>query len=161
MRTETLTQKEKELIAVGTAVSAGCQRCCNYHFKKVFEVGATLDEVKASIMNATNVIALADEMMQRKAYALMEVTREEVEVNNTEQLDRMDALVRIGAAVASNCTPTIELQIEAAKAALLNHDEMIVAIKLGKMILRKAGEFADEAISESLASAEEKEIQTG
>jgi hypothetical protein len=38
---------------------------------------------------------------------------------------------------------------------------MMVAIKLGKMILRKAGEFADEAISESFASVEEKESQTG
>jgi len=112
-------------------------------------------------VSATNVIAHADEMMQRKAFALMEVTREEVEVKVEEQLDRMDALVRIGAAVATNCTPTIEQQIEAAKAALLNHDETMVAIKLGKMILRKAGEFADEAISESFAGAEEKESQTG
>ena len=99
MTSEILNQKEKELIAVGCAVSAGCQRCCNHHFKKVLEVGANLAEVKQAVLDAMSTIHHADEMMQRKAYALMEVSRPESPVA-IEAVDRMTALVKLGAAVA-------------------------------------------------------------
>ena len=92
LNTEILTQKEKELIAVGTAVSAGCQRCSDYHFKKVLEVGASLDEVKMAVIDATDCINHADEMMQRKAYELMEVSREDVPLS----VDATTSLVATG-----------------------------------------------------------------
>ncbi|MEH6578865.1 MAG: carboxymuconolactone decarboxylase family protein [Amphritea sp.] len=152
MTTEILTQKDKELIAVGTAVSAGCQRCCDYHFKRVFEVGASLDEVKMAVIDATDSISHADEMMQRKAYALLDISRPEADITNTA-INRISALVKLGAAVASNCTPTIMQAIGAARAIDISQDEMMVTIKLAKMILRKAGQFADKAIEEALGSS--------
>ena len=101
-----LSQQEKELIAVASAVSAGCQRCCNFHFKKVFEVGASLEQVQKAVADAETTIRHADEMMQRHAYALMEVERDEVNLT-ADATDRMSTLVKLGAAVASNCTATI------------------------------------------------------
>ena len=151
MSTEILTQKDKELIAVGTSVSAGCQRCSDYHFKRVLEVGSSLDEVKMAVIDATDTISHADEMMQRKAYVLMEVSRPEADITD-KAINRISALVKLGAAVASNCTPTIIREMEAAKAIGISQDEMMVTIKLAKMLLRKAGEFADEAIEEALGS---------
>ena len=151
MNTEILTQKEKELIAVGTAVSAGCQRCSDYHFKKVLEVGASLDEVKMAVIVATDCINHADEMMQRKAYALMDISRPKADITD-KAISRISALVKLGAAVASNCTPTIIQAIEAASTIDISHDEMMITVKLGKMVLRKAGEFADEAIEETMGS---------
>jgi len=44
MSEKRLTPKEKELVAVGAAISAGCIRCAHYHFKKVFEKWANLKE---------------------------------------------------------------------------------------------------------------------
>lgn len=149
MTSETLSQKEKELIAVACAVSAGCQRCCNYHFKKVFEVGATLEEVQKSVEDAEAVIHHADEMMQRHAYALMEVSRDEVPLT-AEALCRMTALIKLGAAIASNCTPTITVHLALAKTSNATEGEIKVALKLGKMVLEKAGQFANEAVNESL-----------
>ena len=153
MTTEILNQMEKELIAVGCAVSAGCQRCCNYHFKKVFEVGANLEEVKKAVQDATSTIHHADEMMQRKAYALMEIHRQELPLT-IEAVDRMAALVKLGAAVASNCSPTITEHLTAARSARATDSELKVTVKLAKMILGKAGEFADQAISDALGVQE-------
>ena len=143
-----LTAKEKELIAVGTAVSAGCQRCCDYHFKKVFEEGATLDEVKAAVASSAISIQHADEQMQRKAYSLMNLERDEQALGDDSDIEPTAALVKIGAAVASNCSPTIEHYINAAKAMGIEIENIRYAVKLAKMILGKAGEFADEAIAE-------------
>lgn len=143
-----LTAREKELIAVGTAVSAGCQRCCNYHFQKAFEEGATVDEVKMAVADSTIAIEHADEHMQRKAYSLMNLERAEQTVEENDNIEPIRLLIKIGAAVASNCAPTIEHYINSAKARGVDIDNIRYAIKLAKMILGKAGEFADEAISE-------------
>ena len=155
MTSETLNQKQKELIAVACAVSAGCQRCCNYHFKKVFEVGANLDEVQKAVEDATNTIQHADEMMQRKAYALMEVSRQEVPLTIAAGGDHLTALVKLGAAVASSCTPTIRGHLAVAQLSGVTANEIKVTIKLAKIVLGKASEFADQAISDVLGSEQE------
>lgn len=149
MTGETLSQKEKELIAVACSVSAGCQRCCDYHFRKVFEVGANLDEVQKAVTVAEATIRHAEEMMQRKAYELMEVSRAD-EPLMADATDRVTALVKLGAAVASNCTPTITSHLALAQSSGAAGVEIKVAIKMGKMVLSKAGQFANEAINESL-----------
>ncbi len=153
MTSETLIQKEKELIAVACAVSAGCQRCSNHHFKKVFEVGASLKEVQKAVADATTAIHHADEMMQRKAYALMGVSRQEVPLT-IDSADRLTALVKLGAAVASNCTPTILEHLASAQSSGATESEIKVTVKLAKMVLGKASEFADQAISEAHAGVE-------
>jgi AhpD family alkylhydroperoxidase len=151
MTRTTLSQREKELIAVACSVSAGCQRCSDYHFRKVFEVGADLNEVCKAVADTEATIQHAEEMMQRKAYELMQVSREDVP-QIADAADRITALVKLGAAVASNCTPTITSHLSLAQSSGATEGEIEVAIKLGKMVLAKAGQFADEAINESLAS---------
>lgn len=150
MNSAILSRREKELIAVACSVSAGCQRCADYHFRKVFEVGAELNEVRKAVEDAVTTIRHADEMMQRKAYELMQVNREDVP-QTVEAADRATALVKLGAAVASNCTPTIVSHLSLAQSSGATERETDVAIKLGKMVLAKAGQFADEAINESLS----------
>lgn len=150
MSEQRLTQKEKELIAVGAAVSAGCQKCANYHFKQAFEESATREEVQQTVASATCVIDSSGEIMQRKAYSLMEIDREEVPESCSDEQDRMTILVKIAAAVAANNTNNIERYIGMAKSIGASHGEMTVAAKLGKAILKKAGEFANEAINEAL-----------
>jgi len=145
----TISQKDKELIAVACSVSAGCQRCSDYHFKAVFEAGATKEEVEKAVQDATSVILHADEMMQRKAYSLMEVAREDLPVA-VEADDRLVAFRKLGAAVTSNCTPTITAYLTAAQSTDATGSEIKMTIKLAKMVLHRAGEFADEAISEAL-----------
>lgn len=149
MPSETLSQKDKELIAVACAVSAGCQRCCNFHFKKVLEVGASETEVQKAVEDAQVVIHHADELMLRHAYDLMKRTRAEARLT-CEASDSISALVKLGAAVATNCTPTIEAHLLVAKDLGVSKDEINVTVKLAQMVLRKAAEFANEAINESL-----------
>lgn len=150
MSKPTLTDKDEELISVGASVSAGCLRCCNDHFKAVMEEGATVEEVANAVAAATCVITDAAEIMQRRAYSLMRVKRDDVPEHCTETLGRMTLLVKIAAAVASNCTTTIKKYIEMAESDGIDPDEITAAIRLAQKILKRAGEFADEAIVELL-----------
>lgn len=151
MNTETINQKEKELIAVASAVSAGCQRCCEFHFNKAFEVGANQEEVNKAVEEAKNTIHHADEMMLRKAYTLMDIPRQDLPVEIAAS-DCLTALVKLGAAVASNCTPTIKAHLDIAKLSGASEQELHMVIKLAKMILGKGSEFADQAINDALAN---------
>jgi len=101
------------------------------------------------VQQATNAILHADEMMQRKAYALIGLNRDEVQLT-TDATDHIYALVQLGAAVARNCTPTIIHHLAAAKSIGTSGSEIKMTIKLAKMVLARAGEFADEAISDAL-----------
>ncbi len=145
-----ISQKEKELIACGAAISAGCQKCANYHFKQAFKEGATKEDLQQAVAAATCVIKSSDEIMQRKAYSLMEIEREELPESCSDEQDRMTILVKVAAAVAANNTNNIERYINMAKTVGASHGEMKVAAKLGKAILKKAGEFADDVVSGEL-----------
>ena len=73
MTKELLSQKEKELIAVGGSVAAGCVKCSHYHFRQAFEQGASQDEVLRAVIEATAVINDSVVILQRTAYELMDV----------------------------------------------------------------------------------------
>ncbi len=150
MTGQRLNQKEKELIAVAAAISAGCQKCANYHFKQAFEKGATKEEVEKAVRAATCVIGSSGEIMQRKAFELMEIEREDVPENCTDAEDRLTTLIKVAAAVASNNTNNIERYLALATSLGATHGEMTVAAKMAKAILNKAGEFADDVVREGL-----------
>ena len=92
--------------------------------------------------------------MQRKAYALMEIPRRESPLT-MEAFDRMTALVKLGAVVVTNCSPTITQHLTTARSAGATESELRVTAKLAKMISGKAGEFADQAISDALGGVDE------
>ena len=115
-----------------------------------FEVGATVGEVQQAVADAERTIQHADEMMQRKAYELMDVRRADVPVA-VEATGRLAALVKLGAAVASNCASTIAAHLALAHSSGATKGEITVAIKFGQMIVGKAGQFAREMLKESHA----------
>lgn len=154
MTNHRLSQKEKELIAVGISVSAGCIKCSNYHFKQAFEEGATQDEVHQAVLAANDVIASSDEILLRNAYRLMGLTREEQPDIKAEPEDILIALIQIGAAVAANNEPNSKKYISIAQSLGASSSEIHLAIKMAKHILERAGEFADEAIAEALHEEE-------
>jgi AhpD family alkylhydroperoxidase len=56
-RTGTLSWKEKELIAIGVALGAGCERCYKFHLERAIKAGATEEEVREAIGIAEVVMA--------------------------------------------------------------------------------------------------------
>ena len=46
---------EKELVFFGASVAAGCKPCMNYHVEQLRAAGATDDEIRLAIADATHV----------------------------------------------------------------------------------------------------------
>ena len=160
MTEQRLTQKEKELIACGAAVSAGCQKCANYHFKQAFEEGATKAEIQGAVAAATCVIGSSGEIMQRKAYALMEIEREEVPEQCSDEQDRMTVLVKIAAAVAANNTNNIERYLKMAKTE--DNRAQLLVQGMSRFMVRKfvEGEPYLQASVEHIEEEETKDTET-
>jgi AhpD family alkylhydroperoxidase len=114
MTKEVLSQKEKELIAVGGSVAAGCVKCSHYHFRQAFEQGASQDEVLRAVIGATEVINDSMEILQSTAYELMDIERDEVTTGTNEATDSLTALIKLAAAVAVNNVANTRRHIEAA-----------------------------------------------
>ena len=150
MKAEVLTQKEKELIAVGAAVSGGCVKCSNYHFKQAIEQGASKDEVHQAVMAATTVIESSVEILQRTAYSLMNIERQAVTVRDIETSEPLTALIKLASAVAANNVANVKRYIGIADELGSSSSEINLTIRLARVIQKRAGKFVDEAIAEVL-----------
>ena len=153
MTTQVLTQKEKELIAVGGSVSAGCVKCSNYHFKQAFEQGASKDEVHHAVVAATAVIYDSLEISQRNAFRLMDIERQEVMVGGDEAEDALTTLIKLAAAVAVNNVINVKRYIEIADKLGIPSSKVHLTIKLARVIQNRAGDFVEEAIDEASPEA--------
>jgi AhpD family alkylhydroperoxidase len=153
MTKEVLSQKEKELIAVGGSVAAGCVKCSHYHFRQAFEQGANQDEVLRAVIGATEVIKDSVEILQHTAYELMDVERDEVTTGINEATDSLTVLIKLAAAVAVNNVANTRRHIEVANRLGASSAEIHLAIKLAKVIQNRAGKFVDEEIEEFTAES--------
>ena len=61
------TDKEKELVAVGISVAAGCRPCTKYHFKHAREMAISDDEIRQTVTDAIN-LRKKEESLQRISF---------------------------------------------------------------------------------------------
>jgi len=128
-----LGKREKELVAVGISVAAGCKPCTDYHLKAVRETGATYDEIRDAIQLGAAVRKRAADVMED--YALKRNTTDDAQVMPP---DRLDLLISIGAASAVNSTDELERYLTAARKANVAEIDVKSVGKLAQFIRGKA-----------------------
>jgi AhpD family alkylhydroperoxidase len=140
-----LSQKEKELVAVGASVAAGCVPCTQYHVRAVQAAGATTDEVTRAVNVADCVKAGARGIMARVANEALGLAADTEPSCCADPTDRMTALVSIGAVVAANCPTLLSRYVEAGRSVGIRDDETDLVIRIAQMVRAKATEKTDEA----------------
>jgi 4-carboxymuconolactone decarboxylase len=50
-----LSEKEKELVAIGSSIGGNCIPCLEYHYKRLVELGFSKEELKEAIDMAKKV----------------------------------------------------------------------------------------------------------
>ena len=140
-----LSQKERELVAVGASVAAGCVPCTQYHVNAVQAAGAATDEITRAVNAADRVKARAKEMMVRIANQALGLAAEAEPSCCADPSDRMTALVSIAAAVAANCPSLLPQHVEAGRTVGIREDEIHLVIRIAQMVRAKATETTDEA----------------
>ena len=135
-----LTTREKELVAVGVSLAAGCKTCTNYHFKKVRGAGASDEEIEQAMVDAIAVRDKAKKIMERHGFRLLGLKRfrRNEEGDDAEETSRMRELVSVGAAYAVNCTSSLDKHLAAASSVGVTDDEMEAVVDLARFIKGRA-----------------------
>jgi AhpD family alkylhydroperoxidase len=150
---ERLSHKDKELVAVGVAVAAGCIPCTQYHMNAVTTAGATKEEITRAVDAALCVKGSTMGIMRKVAYDALGVPTEEHAACGTGPTDRLTELVSIGAAVAVNCPTNFHKHVEAGRQVGVQEDEIQLVVGIAKMMRGKAMEKMDTAAAGVSVSA--------
>jgi len=67
-----LSEKEKELVAIGAAIGGNCIPCLEWHYKKCIELGFTKDQMRLAIAMAKKVKEVPNKMIYEAADQLIE-----------------------------------------------------------------------------------------
>lgn len=152
-----LMLKEKELVAVGASVAAGCKPCTNYHLKKVREAGASDEEIQQVVSDAMCVRNSAAAIMERHALKHVGMTTEQNDCDCGDTTTRIKELVSIAAAFAVNCPSNLEKHLAATQTVGITNDEIKAVLELAVFIKQKAASHVErmaERIEHAVSSEE-------
>ena len=147
-----LTQKEKELVAIGASIAAGCQPCTTHHFEAVRQAGATECEIRQAVDAALGVRHSATEIMTGLAEMHLGTRHAVEEPRNSSRL-LIGELVSIGAALAVNCVTNLETHLQAARTVGATERQIQTALGVARAI-KKVAEQKAEAITAAVANQE-------
>jgi AhpD family alkylhydroperoxidase len=151
---DALSDKEREYVAIGAAIGAGCRPCTQYHVNAALKAGLSRDEVRtaaeeAEALRVTAAVSVAD-------YARGLLGDGEKRGHDfTDIYERSQALVRIGAATGGNAGPFLSEILPQARGLGLTNDVLGEAVEVAGMVKRMAGNFFEKDAQRALGRAEE------
>lgn len=142
-----ITVMEKELIAVGISVAAGCKPCTDYHVRAARRTGALDDEIEQAIADAMAVREDATRIMEDYALGQLDepvTDNDPVPGEETEETERMIVAVSLGAAFAVNCTSSLQHFLAAAESVDIAPEDIEKIVKLAAFIKGRAASHVDQ-----------------
>lgn len=157
-----LTPEEKELVAVGISVAAGCRPCTSYHLKQVRKTGATEDEIRQAVVDALCVRNSATEIMRRHGLELGDVDGEVAGCGCSCETARIGELVSIGAAFAVNCSANLAEHLQTSQSVEVTEDDVAAIAELAAFIKKMAASHVERLVGlDEDAAAEPPAMSTG
>jgi AhpD family alkylhydroperoxidase len=143
-----LPNKEKELVAVGASVAAGCRPCTNYHFKKARAERASDEEIKQAMLDAIAVRDAAKRIMESLGFRLLglKLGPSEMEDEANGVTTRMTELVSVASAFAVNCKISLKKHLARARALGIGDDEIEEVLELARFIKGRADSYCCKVI---------------
>ena len=127
-----LSSEQKELVAVGASVGAGCQPCVSHHLKAGAKAGLDGEQLLAAVTSAERVTAEA-------AVAMGDHTRAKLGSSVTAPMSRLEeALASLGAALGANDVTNIERQLRAAAELGASRPQLQQAIETAHTVQENA-----------------------
>ena len=128
-----LSPAQKELVAVGASVGAGCHPCLSHHLKAGVEAGLNSGHLLAAVSSAEAVASEA-------TILVADLAREKLGSTPTPTLTPLeDALAALGAALGANDAAAIDLQLRAAVDLGASRSQLEQAIETARNVQENAG----------------------
>ncbi len=130
-----LSPKQKELVAVGASVGAGCHPCVSHHLKAGTQAGLDDGKLLAAVTSAERVASEASVLVADHARGqLAPAVTAPATLTSLE-----DALAALGAALGANDAAAIDLQLRSALDAGAARSQLEQAIETAKSVQETAG----------------------
>lgn len=144
-----LSDRQRELIAVGASIAAGCRPCTAYHLKTAINAGAAPDEIRWAVDAALEARRSAAAHMAQLADRLLAgVPRSDQPIGPDSGF--LKALISAGAALAVNCG--VDLAAHVAHARDLGAADMHLraAFEVTRMVKTMAGRRVEAAAARAV-----------
>lgn len=129
-----LSSEQKELVAVGASVGAGCHPCADHHLKAGARAGLDDERLLAAVTSASRVAAEAAVLMDDHVRGKLGSS-----VTGPALLSRLEeALVSLGAALGANDARNIERQLRTALELGVSRPQLEQAIETAKTVQESA-----------------------
>jgi AhpD family alkylhydroperoxidase len=136
-----LTDAEKELVAIGAAIGAGCELCTQYHVRAALKSGLSREEIGRAIDEAQGVRREGGIAVSNVGRRMLGLGSEEAPWDG-EPSDRALALVYIGSAAGCNAGDLLTRYISTAVERLgLSGEELREVLEMAGMVKEHAADF--------------------
>ena len=152
-----LSITDKELVALGAAIGAGCHPCTQYHTQAALKAGLDAVEVRWAIEMAQVVRARGGVAVANVGRRILGADQQELGEQAAPPC-RGSALVWLGA--AAGCNSGVLLAEYAAQAAAVGVgvSEVREAVEIAEMVKTQAGKFLSRDIERALGKAPEPAV---
>ncbi len=141
---DTLSLKDRELIALGASVAATCQPCTVYHVKAAREAGLAETEIREAVNTALLVREASTEAMAGLADQLIE-KRCPSEAACSPQSTLTGGLVMLASAFAINCTSGLPGLMAAARELGASDPLLQETLLIARVVKKESGKKAAAA----------------
>ena len=133
-----LTDAQREFVALGAAVGAGCQPCTQYHVRAALKAGLSREQILRALDEAQTV-------RQEGGVAVANVGRTMLGLDEEAQgegcvCDASQALVYIGSAAGCNAGGLLARYLEAASGLGLSVEELAEAVQVAQTVKEKGAQ---------------------
>ena len=142
----TISPKEKEVVAVGISVAAGCRPCTDHHVTVARKARATDEDIRQAVTDALAVRRKAAEIMEAHAWSHFGDATVPGGTDNGSSESRVRALVHVGAAFAVNCVSSLEHYLAAAEKAGVAPEDIRQIVKLAVFIKGRAASHVEKLV---------------
>lgn len=141
-----LTDREKNLIAMGAAMGGGCRTCADKLHRLAVSLNIPEGEMAGAFHLGLEAKAEAVGTMEAKISSLLDDHGERKQAVSGEGPHALSPLVRIASFAAANSAPDLLSEVRKATAQGITSGRIRIAISLARMVRKNAMMFSDQEI---------------
>jgi AhpD family alkylhydroperoxidase len=143
---------EKELVAIGASIGAGCRPCIEHHIPMAREAGLPEAELTQAVNSAFALRSQATELFAARVDELLGGSPAAPPTAATEA-SAAGELVALGVSVGANSHPLLRRHIAGALEAGLRASQIDAALRTAEYVQERAAEMTADKAAEALGGA--------
>ena len=149
-----LSAREREVVAVGAAIGAGCRPCTQYHVRAGLKAGLSEEEIRLAVEESEVLRIHAATSIADFARGLLG-SPEGRAAPLCSPAEPFQALAQVGAATGSNAGRALDWLLPYARGLGLTNEALSEAVEMAGVVKRMAGEFFHKDAERALGGGAE------